>query len=147
MHVSAACDFCVADCTKRRFRVAWGASNYRRCRSSEIISMVGDGKIVRVSTRETIELHILAFAYGLCLVVRRFLKWIWDPKKFFMLRQRDQPPPCLVDNSLATHSYVKIKVSNAQWCLDGTINTCKELVQMFKCSSRYYSYLIFSEQK
>ncbi|KYM81266.1 Epoxide hydrolase 4 [Atta colombica] len=71
--------------------------------------MVGDGKIVRVSTRETIELHILAFAYGLCLVVRRFLKWIWDPKKFFMLRQRDQPPSCLVDNSLAMHSYVKIK--------------------------------------
>lgn len=73
--------------------------------------MVADDRIVRASTRETIELHILAFAYGLYLIARRFLKWIWDPKKFFMLQQRDQPPPCLVDNSLGTHSYVKIKVS------------------------------------
>lgn len=71
--------------------------------------MVADDRIVRASTRETIELHILAFAYGLYLIARRFLKWIWDPKKFFMLQQRDQPPPCLVDNSLGTHSYVKIK--------------------------------------
>ncbi|XP_076761310.1 epoxide hydrolase 4 isoform X2 [Xylocopa sonorina] len=41
--------------------------------------------------------------------MRRFFKWIWDPKKFFMMQQRDKPPPCLVDNNLGIHSYVKIK--------------------------------------
>lgn len=75
------------------------------------IMVAADDRIVRASTRETIKLHVLAFAYGLYLIARRFLRWMWDPKNFFMLRQRDQPPPCLVDNSLGTHSYVKIKVS------------------------------------
>ncbi|EZA51772.1 hypothetical protein DMN91_003889 [Ooceraea biroi] len=68
-----------------------------------------NGKIVRASAGEIIRLHFLSFAYGLYLIVKRLLKWAWDPKKFFMLQQRDQPPPCLIDNSLGTHSYVKIK--------------------------------------
>lgn len=67
-------------------------------------------KIVRASTSETMRLHLLSFVYGLYLIIKRLLKWAWDPKRFFMLRQRDQPPPCLIDNSLGTHSYVKIKV-------------------------------------
>lgn len=71
--------------------------------------IAADDKIVRASTRETIELHFLSFTYGIYLIIKRFFKWVWDPKKFFMLQQRDQPPLCLVDNSLGTHSYVKIK--------------------------------------
>ncbi|XP_035720214.1 epoxide hydrolase 4-like isoform X3 [Vespa mandarinia] len=43
------------------------------------------------------------------MIVKRLLKWAWNPKKFFVLEQRDKPPPCLVDNNLGTHSYVKIK--------------------------------------
>ncbi|KAH0955423.1 hypothetical protein HN011_006652 [Eciton burchellii] len=66
-------------------------------------------RIVHASASETLRLHFLSFAYGLYLIVKRLLKWAWDPKKFFMLQQRDQPPPCLIDNSLGTHSYVKIK--------------------------------------
>lgn len=76
---------------------------------SHLIMVVANDKIVRASTCETIKLHFLSFTYGIYLIIKRFFKWIWDPKKFFMLRQRDQPPPCLVDNSLGTHSYVKIK--------------------------------------
>ena len=66
-------------------------------------------KIVHVSTGEMVKLHFLSFMYGLYLIMKRFLKWVWDPKKFFMMQQRDKPPPCLVDNNLGTHSYVKIK--------------------------------------
>lgn len=68
-------------------------------------------KIVHVSTGEMVKLHFLSFMYGLYLIMKRFFQWVWDPKKFFMMQQRDKPPPCLVDNNLGTHSYVKIKVS------------------------------------
>ncbi|KAL2742925.1 epoxide hydrolase 4-like isoform X3 [Vespula maculifrons] len=66
-------------------------------------------RIVHISTWEIIKLHFLSFVYGLYMIVKRLLKWAWDPKKFFVLEQRDKPPPCLVDNNLGTHSYVKIK--------------------------------------
>lgn len=66
-------------------------------------------RIVHISTWEIVKLHFLSFVYGLYLIVKRLLKWAWDPKKFFVLEQRDKPPPCLVDNNLGTHSYVKIK--------------------------------------
>lgn len=71
--------------------------------------MMTKEKIIQVPMWETINLHFLSFVYGLYLIVRRFLRWIWDPKKFFMMQQRDKPPPCLVDNNLGIHSYVKIK--------------------------------------
>lgn len=73
------------------------------------IMVTVNGKIVHASASETIWLHFLSFAYGLYLIIKRLLKWAWDPKKFFMLQQRDQPPACLIDNSFGTHSYVKIK--------------------------------------
>lgn len=69
-----------------------------------------DPKIVRVSYWEIAKLHFLSFVFGLYLIIKRLVKWAWDPKNFFILRQRDNPPPCLVDNSLGKHSYVKIKV-------------------------------------
>ncbi|EFN84557.1 epoxide hydrolase 4 [Harpegnathos saltator] len=68
-----------------------------------------DDRIVSVSTFETIQLHFLSFIYGIYLIAKRLLKWAWDPKNFFVLRQRDRPPMCLIDSSLGTHSYVKIK--------------------------------------
>ncbi|XP_394354.4 epoxide hydrolase 4 isoform X1 [Apis mellifera] len=71
--------------------------------------MFTNNKIVHVSILEIIKLHLLSFIYGLYLIVKRFLKWIWDPKKFFMMQQRDKPPPCLIDNNLGIHSYIKIK--------------------------------------
>lgn len=73
--------------------------------------MITNDKIVYLSVLEIVKLHFLSFVYGLYLIVKRFPKWVWDPKKFFMMQQRDKPPPCLVDNNLGTHSYVKIKVS------------------------------------
>lgn len=69
-------------------------------------------KIVRVSLWEKIKLHFLCFVYGVYLIIKRFVKWAWDPKKFFGMTQRDKPPLCLVDNSLGKHSYVKLKVMN-----------------------------------
>ncbi|XP_076236572.1 epoxide hydrolase 4 [Calliopsis andreniformis] len=71
--------------------------------------MMRNEKIIQVPMWEIINLHFLSFIYGLSLIVKRFLQWAWDPKKFFMMQQRDKPPPCLVDNHLGTHSYVKIK--------------------------------------
>ncbi|XP_068971314.1 epoxide hydrolase 4-like isoform X1 [Bombus flavifrons] len=71
--------------------------------------MITNDKIVYLSVLEIVKLHFLSFVYGLYLIVKRFPKWVWDPKKFFMMQQRDKPPPCLVDNNLGTHSYVKIK--------------------------------------
>ncbi|XP_017879345.2 epoxide hydrolase 4-like isoform X1 [Ceratina calcarata] len=71
--------------------------------------MIKSDKIVRVSISEIVKLHVLSFAYGFYLIVKRFSKWLWNPKKFFMMQQRDKPPPCLVDNNLGAHSYVKIK--------------------------------------
>ncbi|XP_076175604.1 epoxide hydrolase 4 isoform X2 [Ptiloglossa arizonensis] len=71
--------------------------------------MITNDKIVHISTWEIVKLHFFSFIYGLYLIVKRFFKWAWDPKTFFMMQQRDKPPPCLVDNNLGTHSYVKIK--------------------------------------
>lgn len=71
--------------------------------------MVTDDKIVYVSTWEIVKLHSLSFICGMYLIVKRFVKWAWDPKNFFVMQERDKPPPCLVDNNLGTHSYVKIK--------------------------------------
>ena len=77
-------------------------------------------KIVHISVWEMVELHFLSFIYGFYLIVKRFVKWAWNPKKFFVLQQRDKPPQCLVDNSLGVHSYIKLKVSlfssNANKC-------------------------------
>ncbi|XP_015609723.1 epoxide hydrolase 4 [Cephus cinctus] len=66
-------------------------------------------KIVSVSVWEMVKLHFLSFVYGLYLIVKRFIKWAWDPKQFFVLQQRDNPPLCLVDNNLGKHSYMKLK--------------------------------------
>ncbi|XP_066591187.1 epoxide hydrolase 4-like [Prorops nasuta] len=66
-------------------------------------------KIIHASTCEIVKLHFLSFIYGLYLIIKRGFKWAWDPKKFFVLHERDKPPLCLVDNNLGTHSYVKIK--------------------------------------
>lgn len=88
--------------------------------------MFTNEKIVHVSLLEIIKLHFLSFVCGFYLIVKRFLKWIWDPKKFFMMQQRDKPPPCLVDNHLGTHSYVKIKGVKFHYVEAG--NTDKPLV-------------------
>lgn len=77
--------------------------------------MITNDKIVHISTWEIVKLHFFSFIYGLYLIVKRFFKWAWDPKTFFMMQQRDKPPPCLVDNNLGTHSYVKIKVNQMLW--------------------------------
>ncbi|XP_043281644.1 epoxide hydrolase 4-like [Venturia canescens] len=84
-----------------RVKKFWKKSSLKKCKM--------DPKIVRVSYWEIAKLHFLSFVFGLYLIVKRLVKWAWDPKKFFVLRQRDNPPPCLVDNSLGKHSYVKIK--------------------------------------
>ncbi|XP_046427970.1 epoxide hydrolase 4 [Neodiprion pinetum] len=68
-----------------------------------------DLKIVNISVWETTKLHFLTFVYGVYLIVKRFIKWAWNPNQFFVLQERDNPPLCLVDNSLGKHSYVKLK--------------------------------------
>lgn len=66
--------------------------------------------IVQVSLWEQTKLHILCFIYGFYLIFKCLLKWTWHRKNLFRLHQRDKPPPCLVDNNLGEHSYVKLKV-------------------------------------
>ncbi|XP_074094803.1 epoxide hydrolase 4 [Cotesia typhae] len=65
--------------------------------------------IVQVSLWEQTKLHILCFIYGFYLIFKCLLKWTWHRKNLFRLHQRDKPPPCLVDNNLGEHSYVKLK--------------------------------------
>lgn len=69
-----------------------------------------DLKIVKISVWEITKLHLLSFVYGVYLIVKRTIKWAWNPNQFFQLRERDNPPSCLVDNNLGKHSYVKLKV-------------------------------------
>lgn len=68
-------------------------------------------EIVHVSVLERVKLQALSVVYGWYLVVRRLIKWAWNPKQFFLLQPRDKPPPCLVDSTIGKHSYVKLKVS------------------------------------
>jgi hypothetical protein len=70
-----------------------------------------DMKIVHVSVAERAKLYFLSLVYGWYLIVRRLISWAWNPSQFFFLRQRDKPPSCLVDNTLGTHSYVKLRVT------------------------------------
>lgn len=100
--------------------------------------IIMDNKIVRPSIFETIQLHFLSFVYGLYLIAKRLLKWAWDPKKFFVLRQRDRPPTCLIDNSLGTHSYVKIKVRKLH-CgpVDLAIYSCEQYPSSSSGMSKY----------
>lgn len=67
-------------------------------------------RIVHVSVWERVNLYFLALVYGCYLILRRLIIWAWNPNKFFLLQQRDKPPPCLVDNTFGKHSYVKLKV-------------------------------------
>ncbi|XP_054000833.1 epoxide hydrolase 4-like isoform X1 [Hylaeus anthracinus] len=84
--------------------------------------MTTTDKIVHVSTWEIVKLHFFSYVYGSYLIVKRFLKWSWDPARFFMMQQRDKPPPCLVDNNLGTHSYVKIKSTKFHYVEAGDQN-------------------------
>ncbi|XP_014213906.1 epoxide hydrolase 4-like isoform X2 [Copidosoma floridanum] len=66
-------------------------------------------EIVHASVWERVKLCFLAVVFGWYLVLRRLLKWAWNPNQFFVLRPRDKPPPCLVDNTFGKHSYIKLK--------------------------------------
>ncbi|XP_008554615.1 epoxide hydrolase 4 isoform X1 [Microplitis demolitor] len=66
-------------------------------------------EIVQITLWEQTKLHLLCFIYGLYVIAKCFFKWTWDRKNFFRMHQRDKPPPCLVDDSLGKHSYVKLK--------------------------------------
>ncbi|CAG5101066.1 Similar to Ephx4: Epoxide hydrolase 4 (Mus musculus) [Cotesia congregata] len=65
--------------------------------------------IVQVSLWQQTKLHILCFIYGFYLILKCLVKWTWHRKNLFRLHQRDKPPPCLVNNNLGEHSYVKLK--------------------------------------
>lgn len=73
--------------------------------------MAKDLRIVKISSWEIIKLHFFTFIFGVWIICKMSAKWIWDPKSFFILQQRDNPPACLVDSSLGQHKYVKLKVS------------------------------------
>ncbi|XP_011312323.1 epoxide hydrolase 4 isoform X7 [Fopius arisanus] len=66
-------------------------------------------KIIPVSLGEEVKLHLLSFIFGIYLIIVRMFKWAWNPKKFFGTMKRDKPPPCLIDDSLGKHFYVKVK--------------------------------------
>ncbi|KAJ8681509.1 hypothetical protein QAD02_017301 [Eretmocerus hayati] len=86
-----------------------GQSQDRQDRRVASSSSPGMG-IVRVSLCERLRMCFLALAFGWYLVLRRLIRWAWDPQQFFRMRPRDKPPACLVDDSLGRHSYVKLKV-------------------------------------
>ncbi|XP_034948514.1 epoxide hydrolase 4-like isoform X2 [Chelonus insularis] len=78
--------------------------------------------IKKVSFWLKAKLFILCFVYGFYFILKRLVKWAWNPKKFFDMRQRDKPPLCLVDNSLGKHSYVKLKGIKFHYVEAGEMN-------------------------
>ncbi|XP_063225642.1 epoxide hydrolase 4-like [Bacillus rossius redtenbacheri] len=65
--------------------------------------------IVNISPWETLQIHAFSFLCGLWVVVKSAAKWGWKSKNSGHQQKRDTPPPCLVDTSLGSHLYVKLK--------------------------------------
>jgi hypothetical protein len=86
--------------------------------------MAKDLRIVTVSLWEIIKIHSLTFVFGVWIMCKMSAKWVWDPKSFFTLQQRDTPPACLVDSSLGQHKYVKLKVSTNMSVLAIWLSLC-----------------------
>lgn len=70
--------------------------------------------IETISVWQSLRIYALSFGLGLWVLARRLLRWLWDPRGFYALQTRDNPPSCLVDTSLGQHKYVKLKVSDAE---------------------------------
>ncbi|CAG9826289.1 unnamed protein product [Diabrotica balteata] len=65
--------------------------------------------IQSISVVDSIRIHVLSIIFGVWVICKRLLKWIWDPKRLNSHQLRDSPPSCLLDSSLGQHKYVKLK--------------------------------------
>lgn len=65
--------------------------------------------IVSIPIWDKCRIHVLSYLFGMWMLFKNFAKWIWDPKGFFRLNLRDNPPQCLLDSSLGQHKYIKLK--------------------------------------
>ncbi|XP_063909712.1 epoxide hydrolase 4-like [Zophobas morio] len=73
------------------------------------MKMAKDIRIVNVPLWEVVKIHFFTFIFGVWIICKMLVKWIWDPKSFVTVQQRDSPPAFLVDSALGQHKYVKLK--------------------------------------
>lgn len=66
--------------------------------------------IQSISVYGQIRIHFLSFVFGVWVLCKKLVKWVWNPKGYGMLHLRDTPPAFLVDSSLGQHKHVKLKV-------------------------------------
>nr|CAI5825693.1 unnamed protein product [Callosobruchus analis] len=71
--------------------------------------MAGVVCVQPISVFEKYRIYLLSVVFGVWVVLKRFLKWIWNPKALNSMQLRDNPPACLVDSSFGQHKYVKLK--------------------------------------
>ncbi|XP_050306161.1 epoxide hydrolase 4-like [Anthonomus grandis grandis] len=62
-----------------------------------------------ISVYGIIRIHILSFVFGIWVLCKKLLKWIWDPQACGIRTLRDTPPSLLVDSSIGQHKHLKLK--------------------------------------
>ncbi|KAJ8939457.1 hypothetical protein NQ318_023083 [Aromia moschata] len=65
--------------------------------------------IESVSTWDTCRIHLMSFVFGVWMLCKRAVGWVWNPNGYKSLQLHDNPPSCLMDSSLGQHKYVKLK--------------------------------------
>ncbi|CAG9769413.1 unnamed protein product [Ceutorhynchus assimilis] len=65
--------------------------------------------IQSISVYGQARIHFLSFIFGVWVVCKKIVKWVWNPSASGKLQLRDTPPPFLVDSSLGQHKHVKLK--------------------------------------
>ncbi|XP_045482984.1 epoxide hydrolase 4-like [Harmonia axyridis] len=66
--------------------------------------------IVSVSLWDSLKIHFFSCVYGLWVLSKRLLKYLWNGNlEYSRANVRDSPPSCLEDSSIGQHKYVKLK--------------------------------------
>ncbi|KAL1492129.1 hypothetical protein ABEB36_012618 [Hypothenemus hampei] len=65
--------------------------------------------IQSISIFEQLRIHFLSFVFGVWVICKKLVKWVWVPKDSSIVTLRDTPPGILVDSSLGQHKHVKLK--------------------------------------
>lgn len=75
----------------------------------EYAQAIGMDCIVKISSWDRIKIHIFSLLCGLWILVKRCLLRLWKPNAGSSADKRGNPPACLLEANLGTHSYVKLK--------------------------------------
>ena len=71
---------------------------------------VGMDCIVKISSWDRIQIHICSLLCGLWILLKRCVLRLWRAKSGSSSEKRGNPPACLLETTLGTHSFVKLKV-------------------------------------